>query len=167
MHPDLALLSLLFFNVFLWQVGVETSWSCHTLRLFSSKKLSIRPFCWGIICFCTRKGSVRILKIAGGNIFLKWYYFEEIPKIISFWKKFSSLFQYSERTIAIEPLKDTSTERYQTSDTQLFKTGKSEGVTLSRGLHAHLKQKDIIKKVYLPYSLFAKPIIRLSIKAIY
>jgi hypothetical protein len=32
------------------------------------------------------------------------------------------------------------------SDTQLFGAGKSGGVALSGGLHAHLPQKDIEKK---------------------
>ena len=64
-------------------------------------------------------------------------------KIISFQKKISSLFQYSERTIASTETNDTSTE---SSDTQLFGAGKSKGVALSGELHAHLPQKDIEKK---------------------
>ena len=75
---------------------------------------------------------------------MKGYYFEETAKIISFRKKFSSLFQYSERTIASTETNNTSTE---SSDTQLFGAGKSEGVALSGGLHAHLPQKDIEKKM--------------------
>ena len=68
-------------------------------------------------------------------------------KIVSFWKKkFSSLFQYSERTIASTETNYTSTER---SDTQLFGAGKSEGLALSRGLHANLLQEDIEKKANL------------------
>ena len=67
-------------------------------------------------------------------------------KIISFQKKISSLFQYSERTIAGTETNYTSTER---SDTQLFRAGKSKGVALSGGLHAHLLQKDFEKKVNL------------------
>ena len=64
-----------------------------------------------------------------------------------FFRKFSSsLFQYSERTIASTETNNTSTER---SDTQLFGAGKCEGVALSGGLHAHLPQKDIEKKVNL------------------
>ena len=86
------------------------------------------------------------MKKAGGNIFLKWYYYEEIVKIISFQKKISSLFQYSERTIASTETNDTSTE---SSVTQLFGAWKSEGVALSGGLHAHLPQKDIETKVNL------------------
>jgi hypothetical protein len=66
--------------------------------------------------------------------------------MISFRKKFSILFQYSERTIASTETNNTSTER---SDTQLFGAGKSKGVALSEGLHAHLLQKDIEKKVNL------------------
>jgi hypothetical protein len=83
------------------------------------------------------------LKKARRNIFLKLYYFEEIVKIVSFRKKISSLFQYSERTIASTETNDTSTER---SDTQLFK---SEGVALLGGLHAYLPHRDIEKKVNL------------------
>ena len=55
-------------------------------------------------------------------------------------------FQYSERTIASTETNNTSKER---SDTQLFGAGKFEGVALSGGLHAHLPQKDIEKKVNL------------------
>ena len=70
MRLDLAPFNLLFFNVFLLQVRVEPSWQCHTFRISSFKKLSIRTFCWSIICFWTSNGSVRILKKAGGNIIL-------------------------------------------------------------------------------------------------
>ena len=59
---------------------------------------------------------------------------------------FFSLFQYSERTIASTETNDTSTER---SDSHLFGAGMSEGVALSGGLHGHLPQKDIEKKVNL------------------
>ena len=55
----------------------------------------------------------------------------------------SSLFLYSERTIASTKTKDTL---IGSSDTQLFGAGKSGGVALSGGLHAHLPQKDIKKK---------------------
>jgi hypothetical protein len=64
-------------------------------------------------------------------------------KIISFQKKISSLFQYSDRTVASTKTNDTSTE---SSDTKLFADRKFEGVALSVGLHAHLLQKDIEKK---------------------
>ena len=67
-------------------------------------------------------------------------------KIMSFRKKFSRLFQYYERTNASTETNDTSTKR---SDTQLFVAGYSEGMALSGGLHAHLLQKDIEKKVNL------------------
>jgi hypothetical protein len=60
--------------------------------------------------------------------------------------KISSLFQISERTIASTETNNTSTE---SSDTQLFGAGKSKGVALLRGLHAHLPQKDIEKRVNL------------------
>ena len=76
---------------------------------------------------------------------MKGYYFEETAKIISFRKNFSSLFQYSERTIDSIETNDTSTE---STDTQLSGAGKSEGVALSRGLHAHLPRKDIEKKKF-------------------
>ena len=55
----------------------------------------------------------------------------------------SSIFQYSERTIAITDTNHTSKE---SSDTQLFANRKVKGVALSVGLHAHLPQKDIEKK---------------------
>ena len=55
----------------------------------------------------------------------------------------SSLFQYFERTINSTETNDTSKER---SDTGLFGAEKFEGVALSKGLHAHLPQKDIEKK---------------------
>ena len=42
--------------------------------------------------------------------FFKWYYFEESVKIVSFWKKISSLFQYSETTVASTVTNDTSAE---------------------------------------------------------
>ena len=45
-------------------------------------------------------GSLKILKKAGRIIFSKFHNFEEIAGIISFRKISSSLFQYSERTIA-------------------------------------------------------------------
>ena len=61
-------------------------------------------------------------------------------------KKNSSFFQYSERTIPSTEANDTSKDR---SDTQLFAAGKSEGVALAGGLHAHLPQKDIDQKVNL------------------
>ena len=63
---------------------------------------------------------------------------------ISLQKKNSfSFFQYSDRTAASTETNDTSTE---SSDTKLFADGKSNGVALSGGLHAHLLQKDIEKK---------------------
>jgi hypothetical protein len=55
----------------------------------------------------------------------------------------SSLFLYSERCIASTETKNTPEG---SSDTQLFGAGKSGGVALSGGLHAHLPQKDIEKK---------------------
>jgi hypothetical protein len=58
----------------------------------------------------------------------------------------SSIFHNSERTIASTETNDTSKE---SSDTQLFAARKFEGVALSGGLHAHLPQKDIEKKVNL------------------
>jgi hypothetical protein len=67
-------------------------------------------------------------------------------KEISFRKKISDLFQYSERTIASTETNDISAE---SSDTQLFAAGKSKGVALSGGLHAHLPHKDFKKKVNL------------------
>jgi hypothetical protein len=67
--------------------------------------------------------------------------------MISFQKNISSrFFQYSDRTVASTETNDTSTKR---SDTQLFGGGKSKGVALSGGLHAHLLTKDIEKKVTL------------------
>ena len=69
--------------------------------------------------------------------------------MISLKKYISSIFfLYSDRTIASTETNDTSTER---SDTELFGSGKSEGVALSGGLHvhAHLLHKDIEKKVNL------------------
>jgi hypothetical protein len=83
------------------------------------------------------------LKNAGGNIFFKFSSFWEIAEITVFWKFSSSLFLYSERTIASTETNDTSEG---SSDTQLFGAGKSGGVALSGGLHAHLPQKDIEKK---------------------
>ena len=65
--------------------------------------------------------------------------------MISFQKNISSsFFQYSYRTVASIETNDTSTE---SSDTKLFADGKFECVALSGGLHAHLPQKDIEKKV--------------------
>ena len=95
-----------------------------------------------MICFCTSNGSVRILKKARGNIFLKWYYFEEIVKIVSFWKKISSLFQYSERTVASTETNNTSAERL----ISVIWSHKDKGVAWSGGCHTHLPQKDIEKK---------------------
>ena len=59
-------------------------------------------------------------------------------------KRFSSHFQYSERTKATTESNNTSKE---SSDTQLFAARKVEGVALSGGLHAHFSQKDIETKV--------------------
>ena len=67
-------------------------------------------------------------------------------KIVSFKKKISNLFQYSERTIASTETNYTSTER---SNTQLFGAGIFKGVALSGRLHAHLLQEDIEKKANL------------------
>ena len=53
----------------------------------------------------------------------------------------SSLFQYSDRTVASTETNDTLTER---SDTELFGAGKSKGVALSGGHHAPLPQKHIL-----------------------
>jgi hypothetical protein len=69
--------------------------------------------------------------------------FWEIAEITVFRKFSSNLFLYSERTIASTETNDTSEE---SSDTQLFGTGKFGGVALSGRLHAHLPQKDIEKK---------------------
>ena len=57
-----------------------------------------------------------------------------------------AFFQYSDRTVASTERNDTSAE---SSDTKLFANGKSEGVALLGGLHAHLPQKDIETKVNL------------------
>ena len=51
-------------QIFLKQVGIEPQWKYHTLVLSESKKLSIRAFIWGIVCFCISIGSFRILKKA-------------------------------------------------------------------------------------------------------
>jgi hypothetical protein len=67
-------------------------------------------------------------------------------KIISFWKKLLSLFQYSDWTIASPETNNTSKER---SDALLFGDGKSDGVALSGRLHIHLLRKDVEKKVNL------------------
>ena len=65
--------------------------------------------------------------------------------MISFQKNISSsFFPYSDRTVASKETNDYSTE---SSDTKLFANGKSEGVALSGGLHAHLQQKDFERKV--------------------
>ena len=49
---------------FLQQEGVI----CHAYALLTPKVLIFRAFSWGIVCFCTVIGSLRILKIAGENI---------------------------------------------------------------------------------------------------
>ena len=86
------------------------SWPCHTIVPQTPNSSDPKLFCWCIVCFCTSNGSVRLLKKARGNIFLKWYYLEEIVKIVSYWKKKSSLFQYSDRTVASAETNDTSAE---------------------------------------------------------
>ena len=58
----------------------------------------------------------------------------------------SSFFQYSDRTVTSTETNHTSTE---SSDTQLYGAGYFEGVALSGGLHEHLPQKDIEKKLNL------------------
>ena len=65
--------------------------------------------------------------------------------MISFRKKISSLFQYSEGTIASTETNNTLKE---SSDTQLFAVGKFEGVALSRGHHAPLHQKAYFVEFY-------------------
>jgi hypothetical protein len=69
--------------------------------------------------------------------------FSQFPNNNMISKKKSSLFQYSDRTIASTETNDTSTE---SSDTELFADGNFEGVALSGGLHAHLLQKTLKKK---------------------
>ena len=70
---------------------------------------------------------------------------QEIVKIISFQKKKKSEAFFN---ILTEPLPVQKQMIPQlSSDTKLFADGKSKGVALSRGLHAHLLQKDIVKKV--------------------
>jgi hypothetical protein len=59
---------------------------------------------------------------------------------------FSSFFQYSDRTVTSTETNHTSTE---SSDTQLYGAGYFKGVALSGGLHEHLPQKDIEKKLNL------------------
>ena len=81
------------------------------------------------------------------RFFFKMILFSQFPQNDITKKYISSIFfQYSDRTVASTETNDTSTER---SDTELFGAGKSEGVALSRGLHPHLPQKDIEKKVNL------------------
>ena len=98
-----------FFNVFCGK------WAWHPPDLATAMSFWLQiaeiPSFLLMYRFCTSKGSVRKLKKARGNIFLKWYYLEEIVKIVSFWKKFSSLFQCSDRTIAITETNDTSAKR--------------------------------------------------------
>ena len=65
-----------------------------------------------------------------------------------FRKLSSSIFQYSERTINSTETNDTSEE---ISDTQLFATGKFEGVALSGGCYVSLpgKQRSAWGKKYI------------------
>jgi hypothetical protein len=58
-------------------------------------------------------------------------------------KSISTLELLQESPIASTETNNISTE---SSDTQLFGAGKSEGVALSRGLNAHLPPKDFEKK---------------------
>jgi hypothetical protein len=71
---------------------------------------------------------------------------EEIVKIVSFWKKFSSLFQYSDRTVASTETNDTSTESLTILT---IWSQKDMGVALSGGCHAYLPQKTLKEKVNL------------------
>ena len=76
-------------------------------QTFRFKKLSIKLFFWGIVCFCTSKGSFRILKKTWENI-SKWHYFQNFLKITKLKKNISSsLFHYSERTIAITQINNS------------------------------------------------------------
>ena len=92
-------------------MSVALSWSCHAL-------VCLAPNSWdqelsadiSFVTVCTSNHSVRILKKARGNIILKWYYFEEIVKIVLFWKKISSLFKYSERTVTSTVTNNISAE---------------------------------------------------------
>jgi hypothetical protein len=65
--------------------------------------------------------------------------------MMKFTKKSSSLFQYSERTIASTETNSTSKE---SSNIQLFATGKFKGVALSGGHHAPLAPKAYFVEFY-------------------
>ena len=97
-----------FFQCPLRKVGVTPSWSCHAL-------VCLAPNSWdqelsADVSFVTVLATVlsEYWKKLEEIFFLKWYYFEEIVKIVLFWKKISSLFKYSERTIASTETNDTS-----------------------------------------------------------
>ena len=130
---------------FLWQGGVAPSWLCHALRLSSSQKLSIRALFWGIVFFFTTNSYFRILKKTGGNIFLSFSSFWEIVEIILFRKFSSSLFQYSERTIAITETNDTSAE---TPWSQLSFDSLKVGVASSGRRHACSPRKAFFVEFY-------------------
>ena len=148
LHPDFPPLKLLFFNVFLQQVGVKPSW-------YATPPDFPPPKSW----VSELSSEVRFVSVLAIVLSEYWKRLGENfrNKVIStisqndencknIFPPESSLFQYSERTIASTETIDASKEN---SDTQLFAARKFEGVGLSGGLHAHLPQKDIEKKVNL------------------
>ena len=60
MHPDFAPLNLLFFQCLFAASGRGALLIMPPPQTFQPKKLTIRPFCWGIICFWTSNNSFRI-----------------------------------------------------------------------------------------------------------
>ena len=98
------------FQCLLRQGGVAPYWPCHTL-------VPQAPNSWGPklsadVSFVSVKATVlsEYWKKVEEIFFLKWYCLEEIVKIVLFWKKFSSFYQYSDRTVASTETNDTSAE---------------------------------------------------------
>ena len=125
-------------------------WSCHALKLSSSKKLSIRPFLWCIVCFCTKsqiksewiyeivnfqKMTWKIWRISALRVFT--VHRAEIVQIfrVIFWKIDDFICPFWLNLTFSTETNDLSQER---SDTQLIRAGKFEGVAWSGGCHAFL-----------------------------
>ena len=99
-------------------VSVAPSWWCHSHFWGVKLKLRSRAFRWCIVCFCNSNGYLRILKRARG-FFLQFSSFLGNCRNNLFQKLSSSLFQYSESTIASTEINNTSAE---SMGSQLFGT---------------------------------------------
>ena len=99
-----------FFNVLLRQVGVAPSWPCHALVLLAPNSWDHELSADVLFVFVLATVLSEYWKKLEEIFFWNDITLRRLWKLYHFEKKISSLFQYSDRTIASTETNDTSTE---------------------------------------------------------